>query len=66
VIQNLVLNNSDHNFSVQDDGYRVQLDQTRVQGNPGSAAAVRAQDLAALESGSLTSAGQGIHVDRAA
>lgn len=66
MVQNVVLNNSDHNFSVQDDAVRAQFDQPTVQGNPGSAAAVRKQDLAQLESGALTAAGQGLNIDHAA
>ncbi len=66
MVQNLVLNNSSHAFSYHDDAIRVQLDQTKVIGNPGSDAAINANLRSQLETGTLTSAGQGIHVDKAA
>jgi hypothetical protein len=63
MVQNLVLNNSDHNFAVKVDATRAAMDQTTVQGNPGSAAAVRKNDLSQLESGALTAHGQGLNID---
>jgi hypothetical protein len=66
MIQNLVLNNSDHNFSAWADGLRVEEDKTKVTGSPGSDAAVLGEERAQLEAGTLTSAGTGIHAEHSA
>jgi hypothetical protein len=60
VIQNLVLNNSDHVFSVQDDAVRVQFDQTKVVPTDGTDAAVTSDLRAQLESGSLNDGPQSL------
>jgi hypothetical protein len=66
VIQNLVLNNSDHNFSVISAQIQAQTDQPKVVATPGTDAAVNANLRAQLESGALTSSGQGINASYSA
>jgi hypothetical protein len=66
MVENLVLNNSDHNFSVWADGLRAAQDQTKVVASPGTDAAVLANLRGQLESGALTAAGQGIHAEHSA
>jgi hypothetical protein len=63
---NLVLNNSDFNFSAIADSLRADFDQPKVVATPGTDAAQDAKDRAALESGSLTSAGEGINAEYSA
>ncbi len=63
MVQNVVLNNSDHAFSVYNDQIRQGFDQTAVVPTPGTDAAVNAQLRADLESGALTSSGAGIHAN---
>ena len=66
MIQNLVLNNSDHDFSVQSDAVRASQDQTKVVATPGTDAAVVSNERAQLEAGALTSAGAGINANYSA
>jgi hypothetical protein len=54
VIQNLVLNNSDFNFSAHADQLRASDDQTKVVPTAGTDAAVVSTLRAQLESSSLT------------
>ena len=60
MVQNLVLNNSDVNFSTWADGLRAAEDTTKVTGSPGSDAAVVADLRSELESGSLAGMGRGL------
>jgi len=66
MIQNLVLNNSDHAFSSQWDQVRASDDQTKVVATPGTDAAVVSHLRGQLESGSLTSAGSGVNAEYSA
>ena len=66
MVQNLVLNNSDHNFSVISAQIQASADRPSVVPTPGSAAAVAAQLRSALESGALTASGQGINANYSA
>ena len=71
MVQNLVLNNSDFNFSAQSDQLRANFDQTKVVPTPGTDAAILSNLRAQLESSSLTggplrSAGSGIHAEYSA
>jgi hypothetical protein len=66
MVQNVVLNNSDHAFSVLNDQVRQTFDQPTVVATPGTDAAVVAQLRADLESGALQSAGAGIHTNTSA
>lgn len=66
MIQNLVLNNSDFNFSAQDNQIRANFDQAKVVATPGTDAAQVAHLRAQLESGALTSAGSGINAEYSA
>ncbi len=66
MIQNLVLNNSDHNFSVPSDALRASADQTKVVPTPGTDAAVLSHERAQLESGSLNASGSGINAEYSA
>ena len=63
VIQNLVLNNSAHDFSVQDDATRANFDQAKVVPTPGTDAAVNANLRSQLEAGTLKSSGTGINAE---
>ena len=63
MIQNLVLNNSDHAFSVQSDAIRASFDQAKVVPTPGTDAAVLSKERAQLEAGTLTAAGTGINAE---
>ena len=63
MIQNLVLNNSDHAFSSQWAALQSSDDQPKVVATPGTDAAVVSHERSQLESGSLTSAGTGIHAE---
>jgi hypothetical protein len=63
VIQNLVLNNSDHNFSVPSAQLQAAADQPKVVATPGTPTAVAASLRAQLEAGTLTSSGQGINAE---
>jgi hypothetical protein len=66
VVQNIVLNNSSHNFSAWADGLRAEEDKTKVTGSDGSDAAVVASLRAQLESGALAASGRGHHVNASA
>jgi hypothetical protein len=66
MVQNLVLNNSDHSFSAWADGIRASQDQTKVIASPGTDAAVLDSLRGQLESGALTASGQGIHAEHSA
>jgi hypothetical protein len=66
MIQNLVLNNSDHDFSVQSDALRASEDQPKVVPTAGTDAAVASNLRAQLEAGSLTAAGAGINANYSA
>ena len=68
MVQNLVLNNSSHDFSAHSDAVRASEDQTRVVATPGTDAAILSNLRAQLESGALTggslkSAGIAVHAD---
>jgi hypothetical protein len=65
MVQNVVLNNASHAFSVYNDALRAQFDQTAVVPTPGTAAAIAAHERAQLAAGSFVSSGRGIHVDSA-
>jgi len=66
MIQNLVLNNSDHNFATQWDQVRASDDQTKVVSTPGTDAAVLSHERAQLEAGTLSAAGAGINAEYSA
>ncbi len=66
MVQNLVLNNSDHAFSAISDALRADQDQTKVIATPGTDAAVVDQLRADLASGALAASGAGTHVNAAA
>lgn len=66
MIQNLVLNNSDHAFSAQWAQLQSSDDQPKVVPTPGTDAAVLAHERSQLESGTLTSAGAGINAEYSA
>ena len=66
MVQNLVLNNSDFNFSAQSDKIRQNFDQTKVVATPGTDAAQVTTLRAQLESGALTQAGVGINAEHSA
>ena len=71
MVQNLVLNNSDFNFSAQWDQARASADQTKVVPTDGTDAAVVADQRSQLESGALPGgalayAGAGIHAEYSA
>jgi hypothetical protein len=60
MVQNLVLNNSDHNFSAHADAIRISDDQAKVVATPGTDAAVNANLRGQLESGALAASGKGV------
>jgi len=66
MIQNLVLNNSDHAFSSQWDQVRASDDQTKVVATTGTDQAVVAHERAQLESGSLNASGAGLNAEYSA
>jgi hypothetical protein len=66
VIQNLVLNNSDHDFSVQWDQVRASTDQPKVVPTPGTDAAINAKLRGQLEAGTLKASGTGINAEYSA
>ena len=66
MVQNLVLNNSDFNFSAKSDAIRASFDQTKVVATPGTDAAQVANLRSQLEAGTLTSAGTGINAEYSA
>ena len=66
MIQNLVLNNSDHAFSAQWSGVQASDDQPKVVATPGTDAAVVSHERSQLESGTLTSAGTGVNAEYSA
>lgn len=66
MVQNLVLNNSDFNFSAQSDQIRASHDQTKVVPTPGTDAAVAAKLRGQLEAGTLKASGTGINAEYSA
>ena len=66
MVQNLVLNNSDHNFSVISAQVQQQTDQPKVIASPGTDAAINKALRAQLESSALTASGQGINANYSA
>lgn len=60
---NIVLNNSAHDFSVQDESIRVNLNTPKVVPTPGTDAAVVSKDRAQLEAGALKASGTGINAE---
>ena len=60
MVQNIVLNNSDHNFSGWADGLRREEDTIKVTGSAGSDAAVVSDLRSELEAGSLAGMGRGL------
>jgi hypothetical protein len=71
MIQNLVLNNSDHDFSAQSAQLQARDDQTKVVPTAGTDAAVVSGQRAQLESGALPGgalayAGSGVHAEYSA
>jgi hypothetical protein len=63
MIQNLVLNNADHNFSVLSAQLQVTADQPKAEATPGSGLAVVQSLRSQLESGALTASGQGANAE---
>ncbi len=63
---NLVLNNSDFNFSAHADAIAADFNQPKVDATPGTDASQVAKDRAALESGTLKSSGEGINAEYSA
>jgi hypothetical protein len=66
MVQNVVLNNSDHNFSAHADRIRSDFDQTKVVPTPGTDASQVTHLRAQLESGALTQTGRGINAEYSA
>jgi hypothetical protein len=71
MIQNLVLNNSDHDFSLQSVQLQVSQDQAKVVATAGTDAALVSDQRAQLESGALPGgalayAGSGVHAEYSA
>ncbi len=66
MVQNVVLNNSDFNFSAHADQIRASQDQTKVVSTPGTDAAILSNLRGQLESGTLSSTGRGINVEYSA
>jgi len=66
MIQNLVLNNADHNFSVISAQIQSSTDQPKAEATPGSALAVVQSLRSQLESGALTASGQGANAEYSA
>jgi len=66
MIQNLVLNNADHNFSVISADLQAQTDRPTVVATPGTDAAVVANLRSQLESGALTASGSGVNAEYSA
>jgi hypothetical protein len=66
MIQNLVLNNSDHAFSAQWSQLQASDDQPKVQATPGTDAAIISHERGQLESGTLTAAGTGVNAEYSA
>jgi hypothetical protein len=63
---NVVLNNSDHNFSSHAANLSANADQPKVVPTPGTDAAVVSNERSQLESGTLTSAGTGLNAEYSA
>ncbi len=63
MIQNLVLNNSDHNFSVIAAQIQSSADRPKAEATPGSDLAVVRSLRGQLESGALTASGQGLNAE---
>lgn len=66
MVQNLVLNNSDHNFAAQWDQLRASDDQTKVVATPGTDASIVAKLRGQLEAGTLKASGAGINAEYSA
>jgi hypothetical protein len=66
MVQNLVLNNSSHNFSSISDGIRAAQDTPKVVATAGTAAAISGSLRGQLESGALVASGQGINAEHSA
>jgi hypothetical protein len=66
MVQNVVQNNSDFNFSAHDALLQQNFDQTKVVPTPGTDAAQLAKLRGQLESGALTQAGSGINAEYSA
>lgn len=66
MIQNLVLNNSDHAFSSQWAQLQLSDDQPKVVATPGTDAAILSHERGQLESGTLTASGTGINAEYSA
>jgi hypothetical protein len=66
MIQNLVLNNSDFNFSAPSAQLQQSFDQAKVVPTPGTDAAQVSKLRGQLESGTLTQAGSGINAEYSA
>ena len=66
MVQNLVLNNSDHNFSAHADAIRISDDQAKVVSTPGTDAAIVSRERGQLEAGTLPSAGTGVNAEYSA
>lgn len=66
MIQNLVLNNSDHAFSAQWSQVQASDDQAKVISTPGTDAAIVSRERGQLEAGTLTSAGTGVNAEYSA
>jgi hypothetical protein len=60
MVQNLVLNNSDANFSMWADGLRREQDTVKVVASDGTDAAVVSTLRSELESGTLAGMGRGL------
>jgi len=60
MVQNVVLNNSDHDFSMQSVALQASQDQAKVVATPGTDAAQVSNLRGQLESGALTAEGKGI------
>ena len=66
MVQNLVQNNSDFNFSAHDAQLQQNFDQTKVVPTTGTDAAQLSKLRGQLESGTLTQAGSGINAEYSA
>jgi hypothetical protein len=63
VADNLVINNSDHNFSSHADNLRATQNEPQVVPTSGTDAAVLKNERAQLESGSLAATGRGLNAN---
>jgi hypothetical protein len=60
---NLVLNNSAHDFSVHDESIRVSQNTPKVVPTPGTDAAILSTERGQLEAGTLKTSGTGINAE---